>query len=547
MVCRIASQTSLYFVLHEARVAHVRIGCKNLSLSMRCKYPSSALLDKTHKTPMSEEATTDRIDDSCCSSPRSADVDNTHRGAISQRFVILRERSSTPRVVVTAPSLHHRFLAAGVVVYGRTVVTSSYLDPESVGVDRLHRWVVEHIPLTPAAFVELAVVSLVDPEGFVETQVLSVSWADLNDDMRQKALYTHTFAHSHSAASMNVAVLQCAKCDPNDLVVKSGENGVFWLQRCDGELEEEGSSRSACSPAQVLVHNPWVLVGGGFRSASPPVACGPEWQRVWKVAAEPHDALTAYSVSARMTSTYLDAHYERYNSAAAGEASITANLSPTLSNRYDPVSSAMEFESCAEDSAPTSTTTIITPTHHAKVFDGAPPPPPAAAPRERGPHDARSDCEPLPERERPRSKALAFTTSDSDPAACAPRRGPPLITTKMTHHRWKCSFPAAIGTMCAQLGCCEEQDAAAVFELHGAAKAMLSLATKSESNTPGKRRGGYASVSSSVNPSRQVTPRQAAVRPTPRAVVAAAAVPLANVLTTGTAQKLAAKRKPWQK
>lgn len=241
----------------------------------------------------------------------AAEVSEQHH---RHRFLLLREHFSSPTACLVMPTPHHKILCGGVIIHGRTVVLSSYPDAgadESAWVEGddhatekgddsgacevdmqhtgggVQRWVVHHMPLTPAAKVEAIVVAVYDPDNLLDVRVRRSTWGQLPRRTREEQLYKWDMGQSESSLrterrtqhhlSMLVAQVSCAKVDENN---------------------SERSVEGACS-------NQWMLVGGGFASEHPVVACGPEWRRVWRVAAPPHDALASFSISIRMSSAYL--------------------------------------------------------------------------------------------------------------------------------------------------------------------------------------------------------------------------------------------------
>lgn len=220
------------------------------------------------------------------------------------RFQIFRVRSAEPIVRLRPPSAAFKILCGSVVVCGPTVVLSSYpslgatvhhLDPSDAlrGVTYPGppvEWVVEHLPASPTAAVEVAIVCVYDPEGFVVVQCRSVRQPYINaeDD------HHHGF-HALGQVSHGGVV--------------RGEQEKRWeyvTVRC-AVTEDQGA-----------------LVGGGFQSLqdTPPVHASPLWGKLWSATVplqpnvSPLDALCVYSIAARMSVT----HQEQYRSGIAAAA-----------------------------------------------------------------------------------------------------------------------------------------------------------------------------------------------------------------------------------
>jgi hypothetical protein len=241
------------------------------------------------------------------------------------KYILLRKLFSAPRAVLEVPT-HHKILCGGVVVHGRTVVLSSYPDDGSSGGDgtdkdpprstdpaemashgaaqhSAQRWVVHHRPLTAAARVEALVVAVFDPDDLLDVQIRKTSWGQVCIETPSSShLYRWDLEEQHQRTrpagrcfstqqitSLLVAQVNCAKVE-------------------DSARTESHSANNTTG------NNPWMLVGGGFLSEHPVVSCGPEWRRVWRVAAPPHDALSAFSISIRMSSAFLASkHYAQWS------------------------------------------------------------------------------------------------------------------------------------------------------------------------------------------------------------------------------------------
>ncbi|CUF58106.1 Hypothetical protein, putative [Bodo saltans] len=255
----------------------------------------------------------------------TSSVDAPYR---QQKYILLRQQFSTPKAFLEMPTPHHKILCGGVVVHGRTVVLSSFpddgtFDGEAADAEhqqvptaaqrRVQRWVVHHRPMTTAARIEAIVVAVFDPDDLLDVQINMTSWGQVRRMAKQTSsssssvdLSSHLYRwdleeqHQHARAagrrssvqqitSLLVAQVNCAKVEEESIRSNSGGHGQ--------------------SVAAAHYPNAWMLVGGGFHSEHPVVSCGPEWRRVWRVAAPPHDALAAFSISIRMSTAFLESKH----------------------------------------------------------------------------------------------------------------------------------------------------------------------------------------------------------------------------------------------
>lgn len=242
----------------------------------------------------------------------AAAADRQDPTRVVHRYHQIRVVSSSRRITVPAPDDRYKLLMAGVVVRGRSVVTSSYHshaartsggNASSSGGDgnggdhhgEVESWVVEHAPMSPNARIEVTVLAVFDPEAFLEMKVKRAFWRDTPLALRKW----------HDGGDRGpMAVLPCARAGVHD---SDGDSDI------EDDAAERDPERDASNPP--VLHsvrrskqhrNRWVMVGGGFVSVSPPVACGPEWQRTWQVVAEAHDALMAFTISLRMSRSYFN-------------------------------------------------------------------------------------------------------------------------------------------------------------------------------------------------------------------------------------------------